>query len=231
VGDLRQCYARCHDRKMEKAADAMLAFGFVSSMAGNRDFSRQRLTMHNPQNGKEELECQPGENLLLSDQAVHLLRTVTSTNLTLSQMADHKANMLMGATFLVFTLSVGQASRGHLPLALLVLAVFALISALMAILAVLPATGSGAFSDEDSNLLFFGAFAPLGEEVFRQKIRHTIATNERIFAAMTRDIYQNGAVLKSKKYKFLRLGYINFLVGLCITFLVFASEQAGLLTL
>jgi len=215
VGDLRQCYARCHDRKMEKAADAMLAFGFVSSMAGNRDFSRQRLTMHNPQNGKEELECQPGENLLLSDQAVHLLRTVTSTNLTLSQMADHKANMLMGATFLVFTLSVGQASRGHLPLALLVLAVFALISALMAILAVLPATGSGAFSDEDSN----------------QKIRHTIATNERIFAAMTRDIYQNGAVLKSKKYKFLRLGYINFLVGLCITFLVFASEQAGLLTL
>jgi hypothetical protein len=185
--------------------------------------------MHNPQNVKEDLEFTPAENLPLSDEAVHLLRAVTSTNLTLSQMADHKANMLMGATFLVFTLSVGQAGRGHLPLALVVLAVFALISALMAILAVLPTTGGETFSDDHSNLLFFGAFAPLGEEGFQQKMRETISSNERIFAAMTRDIYQNGAVLKGKKYKFLRLGYINFLVGLCITFVVFVVEHLGLL--
>jgi len=169
----------------------------------------------------------PSDTLTLSDEAVHLLRTVTASNLTLSQMADHKANMLMGATFLVFTLSVGQASRGSVPVALLVLAAFAFVSALLAVLAVLPATGGGDFSEEHSNLLFFGAFTPLGEDGFRERMRHTIGSDERIFAAMIRDIYQNGSVLKRKKYKFLRLGYLNFLIGLSVTFVVFLFERVG----
>ena len=41
--------------------------------------------------------------------AVHLVRTVLQSNMTLSQMADQKANMMMGAAFVVFTLAVGQA--------------------------------------------------------------------------------------------------------------------------
>jgi len=37
------------------------------------------------------------------------VRTALQANLTLSQMADQKASILMGATFVVFTLAVGQA--------------------------------------------------------------------------------------------------------------------------
>ena len=37
------------------------------------------------------------------------------TNLSLSQMADQKASILMGATFVVFTIAVGQVSRGDMP--------------------------------------------------------------------------------------------------------------------
>ena len=43
-----------------------------------------------------------------SNHAIHLIRTSQQINLTLSQMADAKASILMGATFLVFTISVGQ---------------------------------------------------------------------------------------------------------------------------
>ena len=41
--------------------------------------------------------------------AVHLVRTNQQITMQLSQMADQKASILMGATFVVFTLAVGQA--------------------------------------------------------------------------------------------------------------------------
>ena len=50
-------------------------------------------------------------------------------------------SLLMAATFLVFTISIGQAGRGRFPLSLEILAGFALLSALLAIAAVLPASG------------------------------------------------------------------------------------------
>ena len=41
-----------------------------------------------------------------SPNAVHMMRTAQLNTLQLSQMADHKASILLGATFLVFSLSV-----------------------------------------------------------------------------------------------------------------------------
>src|SRR3546814_3304506 len=44
--------------------------------------------------------------------AVHLVRTNQQLTMQLSQMADQKASILMGATFVVFTLAIGQARAG-----------------------------------------------------------------------------------------------------------------------
>jgi hypothetical protein len=67
-------------------------------------------------------------------------------NLALSQMADSKASILMGATFVVFTITVGQAKNGYLSPALLVLAAFAFASTMCAVMAVLPSNGARARS-------------------------------------------------------------------------------------
>ena len=97
----------------------------------------------------------------LSVQAVHLVRTATQTNLTLSQMADQKASILMGATFVVFTIAVGQARTGAVPLTLLVLAGFAFLSAMCAVAAILPSIATKTTSGMQPNLLFFGTFTQL----------------------------------------------------------------------
>ena len=102
----------------------------------------------------------------LSDQAVHLLRTATATNLSLSQMADQKASILMGATFVVFTITMGQAARGPLPLSLLCLALFAFIAAVSAVMAILPSTGGALPPEDRRNMLFFGTFAHFEEAAF-----------------------------------------------------------------
>src|SRR3546814_5396469 len=53
----------------------------------------------------------------------------------LSQMADQKASILMGATFVVFTLAVGQArtGAGALAMSLTILATFSFLLALLAV--------------------------------------------------------------------------------------------------
>src|SRR3546814_15476718 len=58
--------------------------------------------------------------------AVHLVRTSQQLTMQLSQMADQKASILMGATFVVFTLAVGQArtGAGALAMSLTILATF-----------------------------------------------------------------------------------------------------------
>ncbi len=163
-----------------------------------------------------------------SVQAVHLVRTATQTNLTLSQMADQKASILMGATFVVFTIAVGQARTGAVPLTLLVLAGFAFLSAMCAVAAILPSVAAKSNRDTQPNLLFFGTFTQLSEDEFADRVLAELGDDERIYRAMLRDIHQNGMVLQNKKYRLLRLAYLLFLAGLVCSFAIFLFESRAL---
>jgi hypothetical protein len=161
----------------------------------------------------------------LSVQAIHLVRTATQTNLSLSQMADQKASILMGATFVVFTIAIGQTRGGAVPIALLVLAGFAFLSAMCAVAAVLPSISGTGSGTARPNLLFFGTFTQWDEDEFADRVLAELGDDERIYRTMLRDIHQNGMVLQHKKYRFLRLAYLLFLTGLIATFVIFLFES------
>ncbi len=164
-----------------------------------------------------------------SNHAIHMVRTVQQINVALSQMADTKASILMGATFLVFTICVGQAQGGPLPWSLAVLAVFAFISAMCAVFAVLPSIGPPGAAEGSApltNRLFFGHFADMDEDEWTRSILADLHADETVFRLMLHDIYQNGQVLQRKKYRFLGYAYRSFMAGLCLTVIVFALELA-----
>lgn len=161
-----------------------------------------------------------------SVQAIHLVRTTQQINVTLSQMADQKASILMGATFVVFTISVGQASRGDFPYALMVLAISAFLSALCAVAAVLPSIRPPRVAAADKeNVLFFGVFSQLSEEEYADRVLDTLRSDETVFRTMLRDTYQNGVVLQKKKYRYLGYAYRIFLAGLTLTLITFLFES------
>jgi hypothetical protein len=163
------------------------------------------------------------------NQAVQMIRTVQQINLTLSQMADQKASILMGATFVVFTLTVGQASRGSYPVPLIVLACFSFLSALFAVAVVMPSVGRGPPPNSQANMLFFGVFTQVGEEAFADHVLDAIESDEGMFRIMLRDIYQNGQVLQRKKYRYLGIAYRIFLAGLTLTLVLFLWESRTVL--
>ena len=157
------------------------------------------------------------------EPAIHLLRTTQQHHVQLSLMADQKANMLIGATFVVFTLAIGQSRLGEFSIPLLVLAISSFASAALAAMAVMPSTVPK--STNNPNWLFFGAFSQIDEEEFTTKIMDGLDNPDIIFRTMIRDIYQMGCILNDKKYRYLGWAYRVFLVGLTLTFLTFVYER------
>ena len=166
----------------------------------------------------------PDPRAAYSPHAVHMLRTVQMSTLALSQMADQKASMLMGASFVVFSLAVGQVLANGLVWPLAVLAVFAFFSALTAAIAVMPSIGKPRLGAARLNRLFFGHFHDLDEEEWTRSVLADLRADEGVFRLMLHDAYQNGQVLHRHKYRWLGYAYRLFIAGLLTTLVAFALE-------
>jgi disulfide bond formation protein DsbB len=156
-------------------------------------------------------------------EAIYMVRTMQQHHVQLSIMADQKANMLIGATFVVLTLAIGQSQNSSFSLPLAILAVSAFMSAGLATMAVMPSTVPK--PSNGSNWLFFGTFAQSEEQVFQEKIMAKLKEPEDVFEAMLHDIYQMGCILQTKKYRYLGWAYRAFLAGLVTTFVTFVYER------
>lgn len=164
-----------------------------------------------------------------SVHAIHMVRSSMTVHMQLSQMADQKASLLMGATFVVFSIAVGQATSGSYKVSLLVLALSAFISAMYAVAAVVPKIMAKPPEGSRPNLLFFGVFAHLPEEEYIDRLMEASETDGRVLSTMLRDIHQNGMVLQHRKYRLLAYAFRTFQIGLTITFIVFLYESRDLI--
>lgn len=177
----------------------------------------------------ESTEAKPER--VFSENAIHMIRTAQINTLTLSQMADQKASILMGATFLVFSLSISRSLTGDMPGSLVLLALFSFLSSVCAVFAVVPSTGkpgvtktAGEGPHIGANRLFFGHFTAIDESVWADSLLDDMTRDEAVLRTMMHDLYQNGCVLQRRKYRYLALAYRIFIVGLVVTLLVFATE-------
>ena len=159
--------------------------------------------------------------------AFQMLRGTQAVHYQLSQMADQKASILMGATFVTFTIMVNSAKGGAIPpLPLLILGSFAFVAAVLAVMAVLPSTRSS--ETMPHNLLFFGSFVRFAQADYVEQIVELSRSDEAVARTMATDIYQHGRVLAGKKYRLLGYAYRTFLTGLIVSATVFVVTFFGL---
>jgi len=162
-------------------------------------------------------------------EGVYLLRTAQQIQYQLSQMADQKASMLLGATFVIFTITVSQIHNVSQPAPLLILGAAAFVSAVLAVIAVLPSTKAPPRATGPANILFFGSFTQVPEEEYVEMLLEVVSDSRTVYQAFAHDIYQNGRILARKKYLFLAYAYRVLLAGLVMSFLAFAASYLGLL--
>lgn len=155
----------------------------------------------------------------------NLLVTAQQGHITLSEMADTKASILMGATFVVFTLAIGELSTNQVTLPLLILAGFSFLATVLSILALRPKLMKPPTQiGPQTNIVFFGSFSGIPEEDYIDHVITVLRSEEDTYRVMARDLYQNGRVLQFKKYRYLSYAYSAFLVGLFATAATFLIE-------
>lgn len=174
---------------------------------------------------KLETATEAAPAAVLSAHSVHLIRTAQLNTLSLSQMADGKANILIGATFVVFSLVITQALSGDVNWSVICLAVTAFASAICAVLAITPPMRAKAVPQEQFNPLFFSHFSTISEDQWTADLFEHLQSDEALYRVMLRDLYQNGLVLHRRKYRYLALAYRMFLGGLALTLAIFLIEK------
>ena len=163
----------------------------------------------------------------------NILRVNHGNQMRLGLMADQKANIMITVASIVFSITIANLDNEVMKYPLLTFAVGSFFSLLFAIFAIIPSTdyptkkGSKEIDRESPlfNPLFFGHFAHLSIEEYKEDYAETLMTDDKVYDAMAGDIYGQGKVLALNKYKFLKWSYMSFLWGMSGAIVVFLIQN------
>ncbi len=164
----------------------------------------------------------------------YLLQQTRVHHMQLSSMADLKANMLLTMASIVVTLAAPQVMKAGSQLPLLVLIGFSLLTILLAAYAVMPKMPFSGHAptvvdaqNPQFNLLFFGDFTGMSYAQFEAEMERVMNDPSQVYQVQLREIYTLGVFLARKKYRFLRLAYTTFIIGLFASFLTLLLTNRG----
>jgi len=162
-----------------------------------------------------------------------MFRVTLKNHITLSNIADTKANILLSVNAIIVSLvlsnlvsKLDNPSNAYLIWPTVIFVVFTVISIVLSILATRPNVTSGEFTKEDVknkkvNLLFFGNFHKMSLNDFEWAMGEMMKDRDYLYSSMKKDLYFLGKVL-DRKYKILRLTYAVFMIGIIVSVLSFA---------
>ena len=150
------------------------------------------------------------EPLLPRLLATNTLRSNLEKHMTLNQMADQKALMIMTAASLVMTISLTQFATLGMTTSmwLIIPGILAVICSILAIIPPLHAKGK-------VNLFYFRSFEHLSEEEFTDSFKACLNDREALYDAYLHEIYYLGKHRLSRKYALIRNGLWLLLIGFC----------------
>ncbi len=143
--------------------------------------------------------------------ASNALRANLSKHMTLNQMADSKAAMILTAASLVTTIALTQTDR--LPLAtVIILVLTGIVAVTFSILAIIPPLHASG----RTNLFYFRSFVELDEEDFIAGFKELVKDREKLYEAYLHEIYYLGKHRLTRKYLLVRNGLWTLLGGLVL---------------
>ena len=163
----------------------------------------------------------------------NILRVNHGNQMRLGLMADAKANIMITVASIVFSITIANLDNEVMRYTLLTFAVGSFFSLLFAIFAIIPNTdyprvkGSHEIDRESAifNPLFFGHFAHLDIDEYKEDYAKILSTDDSIYDSMAGDIYGQGKILALKKYKYLKWSYNSFLLGMSSAILAFVVQH------
>jgi len=148
----------------------------------------------------------------------YLLRTIQQSQVQFSHMADAKANSMFTVCSLVMSICITQLNHLEFRLPLIILVVFSALALTAAVVAVIP-TLSGRFSPDGGKLeglnpFYFANYPSFKQLDYLETMRETLSSDSILYETLLKDIYNQGFYLATKKYRWIRISYGLFIIGL-----------------
>lgn len=172
-----------------------------------------------------------------------MFRVSLRNHITLSDIADTKANILLSVNAIIISLALSSLlpkldnpSNQYLITPTIIFIIFTVTSIILSVTATRPNVTEGKFSKKDVedkkvNLLFFGNFHKMSLPEFEWAMGELMKDKDYLYNSMTKDLYFLGKVL-NRKYKILRLTYLVFMVGIIVSVIAFGvafyMQESGL---
>jgi predicted metal-dependent HD superfamily phosphohydrolase len=161
-----------------------------------------------------------------------MFRVALRNHITLSDIADTKANILLSVNAIIISISfstmipkLDNPSNSFLIIPAVIFMLFTVASMILSIMATRPNVTQGKFTKEDVankkvNLLFFGNFHQMKLEDFEWGISEMMQDRDYLYGSLTKDLYFLGLVL-NRKYGLLRTTYTVFMIGIIVSVIAF----------
>ena len=161
-----------------------------------------------------------------------MIRQTRAHHVSLSEMADKKANMMLTIASLMIPLSTRFLYDERSHLAAVTLIAFCILTILMAALAAMPKIKTGKMLDPkfdlnetSSNLLFFGTFTQMDYDAYKDAMESMMNDANAVYEFQIREIYTMGQYLAQKKYRFVRFSYLSFILGVLISSFIYVIRS------
>ncbi|MFY9241657.1 MAG: Pycsar system effector family protein [Polaribacter sp.] len=163
-----------------------------------------------------------------------MFRVALRNHITLSDIADTKANILLSVNAIIISMSfstlipkLDNPSNDYLLIPSLIFVTFTVVCMILSILATRPNVTQGKFTKEDVankkvNLLFFGNFHKMKLDDFEWGIKEMMQDRDYLYGSLTKDLYFLGLVL-NRKYGLLRITYTVFMIGIIVSAIAFVA--------
>jgi len=198
-----------------------------------KNFTKQRKKIL--QNYKDDINLKTGKYIGRGIDTLY--RTSFRNHINLSEIADGKANMMIGINTIILSVIITLAASGltisqdffienlrfTVPVFLLLLG--SLTSVIFAILSAKPNVTSekidiNNLEESKKSIIFFGNFISLELSKFIEGLKKLKYDQSLLYDNMSIDLYYLGKVL-AKKYKLLRYSYMIFMTGLILSVISF----------
>ncbi|MBT8253416.1 MAG: HD domain-containing protein [Flavobacteriaceae bacterium] len=182
---------------------------------------------------KAELDFKKNKAALPERGIETMFRVTLKNHITLSDIADTKANILLSVNAIIVSLvlsnlipKLDNPSNAYLIYPTVIFTLFTVIAMILSVIATRPNVTSGKFTKEDVekkkvNLIFFGNFHKMSLDDFEWAMGEMMQDRDYLYSSMKKDLYFLGKVL-NRKYKILRITYTVFIIGIIISVLAFA---------
>lgn len=165
-----------------------------------------------------------------------LFRVAYRNQITLIQVADNKANLIISINTLIVSSIIAVSGYGIvaerfqydkasvlIPLTLILMS--CLTSAIFAIQAAKPkviAPGAMDTSKDKTSLIFFGVIAQHTQAQYLERMKTLLASDSDVYETMSIDLHNQGMIL-ARKYKLINTAYRIFMFGFILSVWAFLA--------